>query len=60
MWPEFGNSRTSTREVIITLILQGFGQKNYFLEWWSWSKFNNLGLALGMILKFYTIVAKGL
>ena len=28
MWPKFGNSSTSLREVIITLILQGFDQKN--------------------------------
>ena len=27
---------------------------------WSWFKFNNFGLALGMNLKFYTIVVKGL
>ena len=26
---------------------------------WSWFKFNNLGLALGKNLKFYTSVAKG-
>ena len=29
-------------------------------EGWSWFKFNNLGLALGTSLKFYTSVAKGL
>ena len=27
---------------------------------WPWFKFNNLGLALGVNLKFYTSVAKGL
>ena len=32
----------------------------FFFEGWSWFKFNNLGLALGMTLKFYTSVAKGL
>ena len=31
-----------------------------FFEGWSWFKFNNLGLALGASLKFYTSVAKGL
>ena len=31
-----------------------------FLEWWSWLKFNNLGLALGTNLKFFTSVQKGL
>ena len=35
-------------------------RKNNFLEEWSWFKFNNLGLAIVTILKFYTIVSKGL
>ena len=35
-------------------------RKTAFFEGWSWSKFNNLGLALGTNLKFYTDVAKGL
>ena len=30
------------------------------MEGWPWFKFNNLGLALGKNLKFYTSVAKGL
>ena len=47
-------------EVIITSILERFDQKNDFFEGWSWFKFNNLGLALGMALKFYTSMAKGL
>ena len=38
-------------EVIITSILYGFEQKKGF---------NNLGLARGMVLKFYRSVAKGL
>ena len=41
------------REVIIT-------RKNNFFEGCSWFKFNNLGLAPGMALKFYNTVAKGL
>ena len=60
MWPKFGNSSTSVREVIITSILQGFDQEKHFFEGWSWLKFNNLRLTLGMALKFYTIVIKGL
>ena len=28
--------------------------------WWSWFKFNNLGLTQGTNLKFYTSVVKGL
>ena len=45
---------------VITSILQGFDQKNCFFRKWSWFKFNNLGLALGMTLKFYTNLAQGL
>ena len=30
MWPKFGNSSISMREVITTSILQGFDQKNHF------------------------------
>ena len=52
MWPK--------REVIITSVLKEFDQKNYFFEGWSWFNFNNLGLALGMTLKFNKSVAKGL
>ena len=35
-------------------------RKIAFFEGWSWFKFNNLGLALGKNLKFFTSVAKGL
>ena len=35
-------------------------RQNANLEWLSWLKFDNLGLALGTNLKFYTSVAKGL
>ena len=49
------------REVVITSALQGFDQENHFFEEWSWfNKFNNLGLALGVNLKFCTFVAKRL
>ena len=34
--------------------------KTNFFEGYSWFQFNNLGLALGMALKFYISVAKGL
>ena len=33
-------------------------RKTAFFEGWSWFKSNNLGLALGTSLKFYTSVAK--
>ena len=35
-------------------------RKIVFFEGWSWFKFNNLGLALGKNLKFFTSVGKGL
>ena len=44
----------------MTSILQGFDQKNRFFDGWSWFKFNNLGLAIGTNLKFYTSLSKGL
>ena len=48
------------REVITTSMLYGFDKKNRFFKGWFWFKFNNLGLALGTSLKFYTSVAKRL
>ena len=60
MSPKFGNSSTSMSTSIVTSILQGFDQKNDFSCGWSWLKLNNLELALGIALKFYTSVAKGL
>ena len=35
-------------------------RKTAFFEGWSWFKFNNLGLALGMNLKLYISLSKGL
>ena len=59
MWPKFCNSFSIyMREVIITSILQGFVA--VFFERYSWLKFNNLGLVLCTVLRFYTSVAKGL
>ena len=61
IWPKFRNSSISFREVKITSNLWGFDQKNtFFLKGCSWFKFNNLGLALRMTLKFYISLAKGL
>ena len=34
--------------------------KTTSFEAWSWFRFNNLELALAMVLKFYTSMAKGL
>ena len=51
MWPKLSNANI--------YMTKGLDQKNnFFLEGWSWFKFNNLGLSLGMGLKFYTNVAK--
>ena len=64
MWPKFGNSSISMREVILTSILEGLDQKNC-LFWgigkypFSWFRFNNLKLTLGMDLKFCTKRVKG-
>ena len=46
-------------EVIISQLIYGFVQKTNF-EGWSSFKFNNMGLALGMALTFYSSMAKGL
>ena len=61
MWPKFGNS-ISMRGVILklSLIVIQFDQRNRVLKGWSWFKFNSLGLVLGMALKIYSNVAKGL
>ena len=53
----FGNFSISLRE-IITLILSGFDQKEFFFEECPWFKFNNLGLVVGKALYFYTSKAK--
>ena len=48
------------REVIITSILEGFDQKKKYFCGVFWFKFNNLGLAIGMALKFNTNLAERL
>ena len=60
MWPKFGYSSICIGEVIITSFYKDLTRKTAFLQGWSWSKFNNLRLALGMNLKFYTSLSKGL
>ena len=51
IWPKFGNSTISIREVIIISILWGLDQKNYFFKGLLWFKFNDLALALSMASK---------
>ena len=55
MWTKFLWEKLAQRPFDKDLI-----KKNTFFEGWSWFNFNNLGLALVMILKLYTSVAKGL
>ena len=43
-----------------TQFYKDLSKKDAFFEGWSWFKLNNYGLALGMDLKFYTSLAKGL
>ena len=58
MWPMFGNSSISMREVIIIWILQGSDKKKQFF-WGVFLelKFNNLGLTVDVALRFYISVA---
>ena len=53
-----GNSSISMREVIISY--KDLSRKRDFFEGWSWVRFYNLGLVLGVALKFYSSVAKEL
>ena len=48
------------KEVIILQFYKDLTRSTAFFERWSWFKFNNLGLALGMALKLYISMAKGL
>ena len=54
-----GYSSIFIREVIISQMIYEFFQKADF-EGWLWFNVNNLGLALGMALTFYSSVAKRL
>ena len=59
MRSKFDNSSISMKEVVVTSIFFSF---LFFFEGGGWSrlKFNNLGLALSIALKFYKMVAKEL
>ena len=50
-----GNSSIFMREIIITSICKEIKLTTVF-EVWSWLKFKNLRMALGMALEFYTSV----
>ena len=51
IWPKFGNAS------LVTITMT---RNTNFYEDCSWINFNNLGLVLGMALKFYTSVEKEL
>ena len=53
-WPKF------MREVIITSNWEEFDQKNWLFKGCSQFKFNNLGLVIGITLKFCSSVAEEL
>ena len=59
MWRKFGNS-SITGDVIITSIYKDLSRKIKIFERFSSYKFNSFGLALHMVLKFYTGVGKRL
>ena len=59
MWPKFGNSNISMREVIIGFY-KNLTRKTNFFEGCSRFQLKNLGLRIGMALKFYTSLAKWL
>lgn len=53
MWPKFGNYSVFMTEVIIRM-----WPKNRFVWGVSWFKLNNLGLILGVTLKYWSRVPK--
>ena len=60
MGQKFGNSIISITEVIILQFYKDLTRKTNFLEGCTWFKLNNLWLALGMTLKFYSSVIERL
>ena len=60
MWSKFGNSSISMRKVTKPQFYKNLTRKTTLFKKWSWFKLNNLGLVLGIALKFYTSIAKRL
>ena len=58
MWQKFGNSNISMREDSKIWIFKDLTWKIFF-EGWSWFKFNNLQLVLGIALIFCSSAIKG-
>ena len=59
MWPKFGSSSICIRVYHTLNFIRIWPKKTAFFDRWSWFKFNNLGLARGTKLKFYTSLSKG-
>ena len=60
MWPKFGNSTSLWEELSQPEFYKNLTTKIILFEGCSWFKFNKLRQALGVALKFYTSVVKGL
>ena len=60
MRPKFNNSTFPWKKLLYPQFYKDVTRKTTFFEGWSWFKFTNLGLALGMVLNLYTSMAKGL
>ena len=57
---KFNNYNISMTEIVVTTILLGFDKKkSIFSEKCCWFKFNNLGQALVMALKFLSVWQNG-
>ena len=50
MWPKFGNLSFLWEELLQPQFYKGLTEKAIFLQGWSWFKFNNFLLILGMSL----------
>ena len=59
MWSKFGKSFDNLNFIRISPEKWGDLQEVKILERWTWFKFNNLGLAVGMASEFYTSFRKG-
>ena len=60
MWPKFGNSRILRGKLSEPQFYKDLTKKKIFFEGCFWFRFNNVGLAKGTTLTFYTSVGKGI
>ena len=58
IWRMFGKFKISIEKLSLLQFYKDLTRKTLFVEGWSWFKFNNLALALGMTLKCHKNVAK--